>query len=103
MQNRGMTSVAVAGASGYAGGEILRLLLGHPAYTDGRLRHRCADGSRQRGHGTRRTPSPPDAFGATSPRTDRIGKAGRARRRVPRAAARSFRRSLRRSWAMRPW
>ncbi len=37
MQNRVMTSVAVAGASGYAGGEILRLLLGHPAYTDGRL------------------------------------------------------------------
>ena len=29
--------VAVAGASGYAGGEVLRLLLGHPAYTDGRL------------------------------------------------------------------
>ncbi|MDM7490694.1 N-acetyl-gamma-glutamyl-phosphate reductase, partial [Rhodococcus sp. CSLK01-03] len=29
--------VAVAGASGYAGGEILRLLLGHPAYQDGRL------------------------------------------------------------------
>lgn len=37
MQNREMTSVAVAGASGYAGGEILRLLLGHPAYSDGRL------------------------------------------------------------------
>jgi N-acetyl-gamma-glutamyl-phosphate reductase len=37
MQNRSMTSVAVAGASGYAGGEILRLLLGHPAYRDGRL------------------------------------------------------------------
>lgn len=34
----GMTiRVAVAGASGYAGGEILRLLLGHPAYADGRL------------------------------------------------------------------
>jgi N-acetyl-gamma-glutamyl-phosphate reductase len=32
-----MTRVAVAGASGYAGGEILRLLLGHPAYNDGRL------------------------------------------------------------------
>ena len=32
-----MTSVAVAGASGYAGGEILRLLLGHPGYLDGRL------------------------------------------------------------------
>jgi N-acetyl-gamma-glutamyl-phosphate reductase len=30
-------SVAVAGATGYAGGEILRLLLGHPAYVDGRL------------------------------------------------------------------
>lgn len=29
--------VAVAGASGYAGGEILRLLLGHPASADGRL------------------------------------------------------------------
>jgi N-acetyl-gamma-glutamyl-phosphate reductase len=29
--------VAVAGASGYAGGEILRLLLGHPAHTGGRL------------------------------------------------------------------
>jgi N-acetyl-gamma-glutamyl-phosphate reductase len=30
--------VAIAGASGYAGGEILRLLLGHPAYHDGRLK-----------------------------------------------------------------
>ncbi len=30
-------SVAVAGASGYAGGEILRLLLGHPAVTIGAL------------------------------------------------------------------
>ncbi|OBH46147.1 N-acetyl-gamma-glutamyl-phosphate reductase [Mycobacterium mantenii] len=29
--------VAVAGASGYAGGEILRLLLGHPACAHGRL------------------------------------------------------------------
>lgn len=37
MQNLAMTSVAVAGASGYAGGEILRLLLGHPAYSCGRL------------------------------------------------------------------
>ncbi len=32
-----VTTIAVAGASGYAGGEILRLLLGHPAYADGRL------------------------------------------------------------------
>lgn len=30
-------TVALAGASGYAGGEILRLLLGHPAVADGRL------------------------------------------------------------------
>ncbi len=30
-------SVAVAGASGYAGGEVLRLLLGHPAYARGEL------------------------------------------------------------------
>ncbi|OBK16190.1 N-acetyl-gamma-glutamyl-phosphate reductase [Mycobacterium asiaticum] len=29
--------VAVAGATGYAGGEILRLLLGHPACADGRI------------------------------------------------------------------
>ncbi|NMN95161.1 N-acetyl-gamma-glutamyl-phosphate reductase [Antrihabitans stalactiti] len=30
-------TVAIAGASGYAGGEILRLLLGHPAYQSGAL------------------------------------------------------------------
>src|SRR3546814_19369344 len=30
-------SVAVAGASGYAGGEVLRLLLGHPDVTIGAL------------------------------------------------------------------
>src|SRR5690349_15179234 len=29
--------VAVAGASGYAGGEVLRLLLGHPGVTIGTL------------------------------------------------------------------
>jgi len=32
-----MTTAAVAGASGYAGGEILRLLLGHPDLTIGAL------------------------------------------------------------------
>ena len=31
-------SVAVAGATGYAGGEILRLLLNHPRYLDGTIR-----------------------------------------------------------------
>lgn len=30
-------TVAVAGASGYAGGEVLRLLLNHPAYLSGEL------------------------------------------------------------------
>lgn len=33
----GPRRIAVAGASGYAGGEILRLLLGHPAVRDGSL------------------------------------------------------------------
>lgn len=36
-QPTNVVRVAVAGASGYAGGEILRLLLGHPAYAEGRL------------------------------------------------------------------
>lgn len=39
-QNDAMTSplrIAVAGASGYAGGEVLRLLLGHPGVTSGRI------------------------------------------------------------------
>ncbi|PXW26943.1 UNVERIFIED_CONTAM: N-acetyl-gamma-glutamyl-phosphate reductase [Williamsia faeni] len=35
--NHMSVSVAVAGASGYAGGEILRLLLGHPKYASGEL------------------------------------------------------------------
>ena len=34
-QSRTPIRVAVAGASGYAGGELLRLLLGHPLYADG--------------------------------------------------------------------
>jgi N-acetyl-gamma-glutamyl-phosphate reductase len=38
MQTGPVISVAVAGASGYAGGEILRLLLGHPGDTGGGLR-----------------------------------------------------------------
>ncbi len=32
-----MTTIAVAGASGYAGGEILRLLLGHPRVMSGEV------------------------------------------------------------------
>ncbi len=37
MHMSGKVSVAVAGASGYAGGEVLRLLLGHPAVEIGAL------------------------------------------------------------------
>ena len=37
MQVTGTTRVAVAGASGYAGGEVLRLLLGHPGVEIGAL------------------------------------------------------------------
>ncbi|MEZ2122079.1 N-acetyl-gamma-glutamyl-phosphate reductase [Corynebacterium sp. CCM 9203] len=38
-------TVAVAGASGYAGGEILRILLGHPDYRSGGLRIGALTGS----------------------------------------------------------
>ena len=39
-------NVAVAGASGYAGGEVLRLLLGHPAISIGALTAASSAGSR---------------------------------------------------------
>lgn len=38
MSGSKVVKVAVAGATGYAGGEILRLLLGHPAYLAGKLK-----------------------------------------------------------------
>jgi N-acetyl-gamma-glutamyl-phosphate reductase len=41
-----MTSAAVAGASGYAGGEILRLLLGHPDLQVGALTAASSAGTR---------------------------------------------------------
>ena len=73
-----MTSVAVAGASGYAGGEILRLLLGHPAYADGRLTHRRADRRRQRGHDAGRTSPAPAAAGRPGAGSHRRRRARRA-------------------------
>lgn len=42
-------SVAVAGATGYAGGEILRLLLNHPQYHSGELRIGALTGHSQAG------------------------------------------------------
>ena len=38
--------VAVAGASGYAGGEVLRLLLGHPNVEIGALTNHVLDSRR---------------------------------------------------------
>ena len=43
MQNRRMTSVAVAGASGYAGGEILRLTARAPGLRRRPAHHWLAD------------------------------------------------------------
>ncbi|APT84679.1 N-acetyl-gamma-glutamyl-phosphate reductase [Corynebacterium aquilae] len=40
-----MTTIAVAGATGYAGTEILRLILGHPAYQSGQLSIHALTGS----------------------------------------------------------
>ncbi|MEJ5928276.1 N-acetyl-gamma-glutamyl-phosphate reductase [Corynebacterium sp. H128] len=42
-------NVAIAGASGYAGGEILRLLLNHPAYASGELTIGALTGSSNAG------------------------------------------------------
>ena len=45
-----MQSVAVAGASGYAGGEVLRLLLGHPGLEVGAVTAHGSAGSRVGDH-----------------------------------------------------
>ncbi|RNI17785.1 N-acetyl-gamma-glutamyl-phosphate reductase [Flexivirga caeni] len=45
-----MLSVAVAGASGYAGGEILRLLVGHPEVTIGAVTAASSAGDRLAAH-----------------------------------------------------
>ena len=81
------TTVSLAGASGYAGGELLRLLLGHPGLELGAL----AAGSERRpaGHGAapvaaRRWPT--GRFVATD-----AGDAGRGRPRLPGPAARGVR------------
>ena len=45
-----MLSVAVAGASGYAGGEVVRLLLGHPRVRIGALTAGSSAGTRLADH-----------------------------------------------------
>ena len=77
MQNRRMTSVAVAGASGYAGGEILRLLLGHPAYADGRLTIGALTAAASAGTHAGRAPPAPAAAVQPRARTDRRRCPGR--------------------------
>ena len=58
--------VAVAGASGYAGGEVLRLLLGHPGVEIGAL-----TGGSNAGETARRPPAAPGAAGRPGARADR--------------------------------
>ena len=86
-----MTSVAVAGASGYAGGEILRLLLGHPAYVDGRLTIGALTAAASAG--TTLAEHHPHLLPLERPRArcHRCRGARGARCGVPRAAARPFR------------
>ena len=57
--------IAVAGASGYAGGELLRLLLGHPDVVD-----RCADRLQQCRRAARDLPAAPVPAGRPDHRAD---------------------------------
>ena len=79
--------VAVAGASGYAGGELLRLLAGHPEF-DLVARHRAHARPARRSaavHPQLDRPRP-------DPRRDRPGRPGRRRPGLPGPAARRSRR-----------
>ena len=94
------TTVAVAGASGYAGGELLRLLAGAP-----RPRGRPGHRARQRGAAARRRAPAPGQPGRPGPGADRrrrrspaptssssrcrTAQSGRARRRSCRPTCRS--------------
>ena len=82
--------VAVAGASGYAGGELLRLVLGHPELE---LAAVCASASAGRPV-TDAAPAPRRSCGPRL-RPDRPGPAGRRRPGLPRPAARRVRRGRR--------
>ena len=83
----------MAGASGYAGGELLRLLLGHPEVEIGAL-----TGAQQRRRAARRAPAAPGAAGRPGPRGDQRRDPRRPRRRLPGPAARPVRPRSRPSW-----
>ena len=57
--------IAVAGASGYAGGELLRLLLGHPDIEIGALTANSSAGDRLFKHQPRLLRSRTDSYDAT--------------------------------------
>jgi N-acetyl-gamma-glutamyl-phosphate reductase len=62
-------SVAVAGASGYAGGELLRILLGHPEVEIGTLTAATSAGSRLHEHQPHLHPLADRVLAPTSPET----------------------------------
>ena len=80
------TRVAVAGASGYAGGEVLRLLLAHPDVEIGTLTAGSNAGERLGALQPHLVPLADRVLEETDHRDPR-----RARRRLPRAAARPVR------------
>ena len=77
-----MITVAVAGATGYAGGELLRLLLGHPEVEIGALTAGTSAGRASA------TPAASGPAGRPDRGRDQRRDAGRSRRGLPRPAAR---------------
>ena len=92
------TRVAVAGASGYAGGEVLRLLLAHPDVEIGALTGGSNAGERLGVLQPHLVPLADRVLEETTAETLR-----RARRRLPRAAARPVRRRSPSSSVTTPW
>ena len=64
-----MTKVAIAGASGYAGGEILRLLLGHPDFQVGAVTAAASAGTRLGAVHPHLTPLADRVLAPTTPQT----------------------------------
>jgi N-acetyl-gamma-glutamyl-phosphate reductase len=64
-----VTTIAVAGASGYAGGEVLRLALGHPELTVGAVTASSSAGSRLGEHHPNLVPLADRVLEETTPQT----------------------------------